>query len=260
MNINEITVKDMDQFLQSIKDIISKWCLPTAVSPWFRGQGNSNDHLKPGIFRKAIKEQDISNTFKIRAGMYIKGVRPTSNAQWLSFMQHVGIPTRLLDWTESPLIALFFAVNSLNQCTNCNNTNNDGGVWMLHPLKLNNLSNIDLFPASDIQPVYFSYQQAFQDAPVNGIARFPIAVYSTHVHPRMAAQRSVFTIHGSDEYSFENQLKKTSMPSNNYFVKFVISRNLKAHLNKDLSLLGIRYNTLFPDIEGLVYELKKAFC
>lgn len=255
--MKELVVNSFDKFLQIIKEITCKWNLPTGISPWFRGQNNSNDHLKPGIFRQAIKEQDISNTFIMRAGIYLRDLKPTSSAQWLSYMQHVGIPTRLLDWTESPLVALFFAVNSLNKY---NNTNMDAGVWILHPLELNKLSNIALFPASNTSPVCYSYQQAFEDRTVKGIREYPISVYSTYIHSRMPAQRSFFTIHGLNRESFELQLERTSMITNNFFVKLIIPKNLKSEFNKELKLLGIRYNTLFPDIEGLVYELKEEFC
>lgn len=258
--INEITINSFDEFLQIIKTITSKWYLPTGISPWFRGQSNSNYRLKPGIFRSPIKEQDISNTFIMRAGMYLKDSRPGSLAQWLSYMQHVGIPTRLLDWTESPLIALFFAINSLSKCNQCNNTNMDAAVWILNPLKLNELSNVTSFPASDSNPVCFSYQQAFQDSTVKGISDFPISVYSRHVHLRMAAQRSCFTIHGLNHESFELQLDNTSMITNQFFVKIIIPQNLKNQLNKELNFLGIKYNSIFPDIEGLVYELIKDYC
>ncbi|MCB5383968.1 FRG domain-containing protein [Blautia glucerasea] len=56
--------------------------------------------------------------------------QPYDRASWLTMMQHYGLPTRLLDWSESPLVALYFALSEKKDDI-------DAAVWIMNPMKLN---------------------------------------------------------------------------------------------------------------------------
>jgi hypothetical protein len=76
-------------------------------------------------------EDEIRQEFAVRAPS-LGTERPQNSWEWYFLMQHCGAPTRLLDWTESALIALFFAVRG-----KLGADENDAAVWILEPWKLN---------------------------------------------------------------------------------------------------------------------------
>jgi hypothetical protein len=84
----------------------------------FRGVDDATFQLEPSIERSAkgssmgwaALELNVSQEFKSRAQMYISPpLIPTDELTWLALMQHYGIPTRLLDFTFSPFVAVYFA-------------------------------------------------------------------------------------------------------------------------------------------------------
>ncbi|QDM01786.1 FRG domain-containing protein [Aliarcobacter butzleri] len=105
-------------------------------SVWYRGQTNDSYTLLPSYLRDDFApEKTLLSAFKQNATM-LTNQHPVSSFDWLFVMQHYGIPTRLLDWTESPLIALYFALKK-------HADQNDAVIWALKPTELNKNSGID---------------------------------------------------------------------------------------------------------------------
>jgi hypothetical protein len=84
----------------------------------FRGVSSPSHYLIPSIGREFIfgpyklaQEERLFQEFKNRAISHIDGAR-FNDWHWLAFAQHIGVPTRLLDWSASPLVAAFFALES----------------------------------------------------------------------------------------------------------------------------------------------------
>ena len=103
---------------------------------WFRGQSDYSWGLVPSVQRKdgmgKHYEQYVSTNFMIHT-MRLNPNAPQryDRASWLTLMQHYGLPTRLLDWSESPLVALYFALSSDKDAKT------DAAVWVLNPMELN---------------------------------------------------------------------------------------------------------------------------
>jgi hypothetical protein len=127
-------MKHPDVPIHNIADLISK--LEAHRSPgdkvWFRGHANKNWALSPSISRgrtdPIVDEFRFFKQFKQDAARVIANP-PTDEWGWLFLMQHYGVPTRLLDFTENPLVALFFAVREHEDV--------DGSLVVMEPAKWN---------------------------------------------------------------------------------------------------------------------------
>jgi len=216
---------------------------------WWRGQPQGRPLLS-GIHRPDLCPRERQDRCeKDLARRFLLGAR-TRHGQWpegdyvlqLAMMQHYRLPTRLLDWTESPLFALFFAVKSADD--------EPGVLWALSPSNLNKAEfqvNMLMSPyqREDIQ-LLFRAPFVDSDKNTNKVA----AVLIRHIDIRQTVQLSVFTIHGNknplDEYT-ENE---------RFLIKFEIPAESKKLLRLELFAFGIRESNIFPDLDHLADELR----
>src|SRR5262245_49355448 len=108
----------IDQPINNVAELLAQLAQLSAAVPneivWFRGHGNVAHTLLPSIARHAnglAREEMLLKRFKQNAFPFTHRP-PQEEWDWLFLMQHFGVPTRLLDWTESPLVGLYFAVEN----------------------------------------------------------------------------------------------------------------------------------------------------
>ena len=219
---------------------------------WWRGQQCSNPSWKlvPKIHRDSYRgnpdiERRLVLDFRSKAHTrHTNCPLQNDHAGWLFLMQHYRLPTRLLDWSESPLMALFFAVEETHD-----NSDRDGCLYALDPVRLNQQQGLDWVATAEDVAKFFA-PPFDRDAPNPGHVA---AVIATEIDNRMLIQLSQFTIHHSPTPL--DELHKEP----DYLVRFEIPYEAKRYLRDDLRLLGIREFNLFPDLEHLTKELRSKF-
>ncbi len=129
---NKTVISSLDGYLSHVEQLIKIW---DEQAVWFSGLPSVDYALKPGIYRPKYAEigdfyaLDIANEF-IRRGKAFLPDFPDKKWHWYHIMQHYGIPTRLLDWTDGALIGLYFALRGrVNPNRPC--------VWVINPYWLN---------------------------------------------------------------------------------------------------------------------------
>ena len=150
-------------------------------------------------------------------------------------------PTRLLDWTENPLIALYFS---------CQDPETDGAVFVLKPVDLNfavdsTLGRI-LNPHDDATLIkaYLNLDGARDRQGLRTVAINP--VWNSD---RIMLQRGTFTLHGAQQFA----LTSTIVPS---LVGLPILRATKVKLRDELARIGVDEMTIFPELEHACEFLK----
>lgn len=229
------------------------------TTPWFRGEPFvETTPLLPSLYRpskdgKRYNENRIVQSFRRLGPGFSDYKTPDRNAidEWLFLMQHLRVPTRLLDWTEGALIALYFALEYASPV-----------VWMLNPDELNQLSVSSkiipgAFPLTWFRPKNGSVNIGHEN--IRGAweqdrrgVDLPVAIKPTYIHPRMRAQKSCFTVHGKRKEPI------SKMVSDKILVKFLIREEHIPEIRHDLSILGITHTSVFPEAEFLAQEIKEA--
>lgn len=256
-NQNSYTVDDIHDAVE----------LGTKLSQsWFRGHEKAVNELTPKIYRGLYAQEfyrKSAPTVEMRFAEDFKRNAPGLKAQecppnddhmgWLCLMQHYGTPTRLLDWTESALVALWFAV--------AEETAEDGELWAVYPNALNSksgadrgISVMDRNPAVNFlaqEPYWGGGRKELADdmklpEPVNS----PLAIKPQRRFQKMVAQFSTFTIH-PDPHKEETTTITEELSEEQFLCRYIIPDTSKHKLKLDLMALGFCHDTLFPNLEGL---------
>lgn len=220
---------------------------------WFRGHSDLEWTLAPSALRYKVLAQRNRAISLLRDFRRVAEIRlqrpphPEESLKWLQLGQHYGIPTRLLDWTESATTALFFASLPVEP----NDT--DGIVFLLNPSHLERLrgqprrkTSLDAHLEPELIEKYFDLDGR-RDAR-HGMPT--VAIKPVWNSERLMIQRGVFTLHGSRHFALDSQ----QAPS---LVSIPIFREVKGKLRVELGRTGVDEMTMFPELEHACRHLKR---
>jgi hypothetical protein len=253
---SKYTAKSLSEFSELAATFRDRWFRQEPTwGPWFRGQRSTNWSLQPTFYRYSSERQredlddEIRQEFTMRAPGLGLTLRPQNAWEWYFLMQHSGAPTRLLDWTEGALIALYFAVRDHDD------EDGDAAVWILEPYELNKrvVGTGEVIPPGDHEGISKEHQKRYAPwlrpryTKRGKMPDLPVAVYPNYIAPRISTQRSCFTIHGSDP----NGMEGFANGDDPCVAKVNIAGSACRKIREQLVVSGIDEVTIFPDLDGL---------
>lgn len=180
---------------------------------------------------------------------------PVDDWELLVIAQHHGVPTRLLDWSYSPLIGAHFATTSAVPGTAC-------AIWRLDwqrlhaafdlpplALRIEDISTLE-FPGNGDD---FTVWDLFQER----VRTFACLIEPPSLDARIVAQAAAFTICTDTSRSFEAFLDEEGLTD--ALTKYVIPADSISHIRDQLDLAGVEERHLFPDLDGVAASIRRYY-
>ncbi|TFF97313.1 MAG: FRG domain-containing protein [Promethearchaeota archaeon] len=271
--MNEIRINDCDELVNNLfKDWwaprIGRYRAPLA----FRGLPDCDYKLKTTLIRLGGKyrklEPHLLRNFQKYAGKEItkySGQDITSFDtiwHWMIVGQHHGLPTRLLDWTYSPLVALYFAAADEDKL------NKDGVVWIvdfIESAKFLPDDFKDILIENDSRVFNVNLLENLSEEKgenLNFLEQYCDMDYVVFIEPpsiddRIVNQFALFSFMSDPEMNLDDWLNRHTDPK--LWRKIIIPSELKIEIRDKLAQSNISARTLFPGMDGICEWLKMYY-
>lgn len=224
----------------------------------FRGVANREFELASSLIRlggdyKNLEKHLIRN-FRKYAHRDI-AMEPTL-WNWLSLAQHHGLPTRLLDWTYSPFVALHFATCDLDEY------DKDGAIWCVDYVKIHKSLPTKLAFLLEKEGCN-AFTTHLLNEGADSLEKFDTLskdVFALFFEPpslddRIVNQYALFSVLSSPTMKMGEWLKNHE----EYCQKIIIPKELKWEIRDKLDQANITERVLFPGLSGLCSWLKRHY-
>lgn len=235
-------------------------------SPYcFRGLPDWRYHRRTSLCRLggnfAPLEDDLVRNFR----KYAHQSQSPGNSwwNWLALAAHHGLPTRLLDWTFSPFVALHFATEKYDLF------HLDGVVWMINfielrrflPRALNDLleqEGASVFTAWVLDRYARSLDEFDQRAAESG-ETCVIFFEPPSLDERIVNQSALFSMMSSPVVQLEDWLREHERENPRLCRKIIIPASLKWEVRDKLDMANITERVMYPGLDGLSAWLKRYY-
>ena len=259
--VNSVEVHSVIEYL----DLVAS--LAPHAELWFRGLASTEYGLSPGlVWRGAQKDE------KCYVHRFLVSYKAMTNLKYdnpwelYALMQHHGLPTWLLDWSKSPLVALYFAL------TQDPGLDSDRVVWFMQPHSFNRVvSGMETVfcPGSLVSRKinesgvtldldnYLPSALVTDDNYMDLLPEKPIAIEAPLSGDRIVAQSGCFTVHGSSQHTVDHYLQ-----DNDQWPPFMSSFVLKTkgrlkEFTEVLYSFGFTEDFIFRDLDSLSARIRR---
>ena len=264
-------MKKEQRYISSVSqylDLINS-CSNNKRKIYYRGVKSIKHKMLPGVFRTENisdkSERELLKEFITDAVAYVNNIPTDDLFHWATFAQHHGLPTRFLDFTTNPLVALYFA---------CLDSEGDAGAVCLldyHYYRYDFLNDEHITIMGDFK---ITYKDSISNLIRNngkGGFKYPIIICPYNIDVRMTAQSAYFMVWGEDTRTLEEICEyyddmcdmglqelgiEEPLLNSNPMDKVYIKNSLKNDILKQLDSININEKTLFPGLDGICNYLK----
>lgn len=257
-----------DDFLGWLNELQGSWCfrgqrevawwldtsLDRAVKrEWSSANSTGYDHLN-----REIEQLDLLIRFQQQAHLYTRHLPSDDDlGSWFALMQHHGVPTRLLDWTKSPYVAAYFAIEQEPE-----RDEKRSAIWAI---------DLDWLERKERELFQSEVMKSISDDPNNRVAylnrllghkekKVIVRIDPLKTNERMATQQGVLLCNLYHEAMFNLMLIAMIIhpepPELPVVRKLEVDRSHRIAFLKNLRAMNIHRASLFPGLDGFAQSLR----